>query len=242
MYSDSRSSDELFWSGLPSTDFLYDANRGLGWINVGTGPDPDESDDVVKFGHASEAYKLPVNPTQKANPEESIDATIYTVVSRKRETSTFFLSVPLGHESFSPPEVFARAGAKGADICAPKIIGPASLGGELKEGGEPLEMTLEYNCQRPGVTPINVKIPLGTNYLKSVNFRVIKVCRNFEAKVEWYWTASRIMLLGTLVIGFFIGVFAYRTLKNSKDEPQHELLPTHAPLDDDLDVLDSDSD
>jgi hypothetical protein len=236
LYSDSRSSSELLWSGLPSTDFLYNPDRGLGWINVGTGLTSQESDDVVSFGQAMEQYGLAVGVG-----DDSIDDTIYTVVSRKRDVSSFYLSVPLGHEVFSPPEVYARAGSKGADICSPKVLGPASTGGELKEGDTPIEMQIEYNCLRPGVTPITVKIPLGTNFLQSVNFRVIKVCRNYEPKVEWYWTASRIMLLGTLVVGFFIGLFAYQTLKNQKEQPVHQSVPTQIPIDD-FDVVDSDSD
>lgn len=240
MYSESRASDEFLWSELPSTDFLYDLDRGLGWINVGTGPNVDDSDDVVSFGQALESYALIPGAIDANGEGDEIENTVYTVVSRQKETSKFYLSVPLGHETFAPPEVYARQGSKGADICAPSILGAASVGGDLTAETDAIELEIEYNCVRPGVTPISVKIPLGTNYLRSVNFRVIKVCRNFKPKVEWYWTASRIMFLGTMVVGFFLGIFAYRTLKNTK-ERTHQLLPTKAIIDD-LDDLDSDSD
>lgn len=242
MYSESRASDEFLWSELPSTDFLYDEDRGLGWINVGTGPGTDDSDDVVSFGQALDSYALvPGAVGEVGGDDDSIDGTVYTVVSRLKETSIFYLSVPLGHEVFAPPEVFARQGSKGAVICDPKLLGDGAKGGELTADRPSVALELQYNCLRPGVTPISIKIPLGSNYLRSINFRVIKVCRDFTPRVEWYWTASRIMFFGTMIIGFFLGIFAYRTLKESKEHPTHQRVPTTVPLDD-LDSLDSDSD
>jgi hypothetical protein len=76
---------------------------------------------------------------------------------------------------------------------------------------------VEFQCKKgqPGVARVIVSFPLvPANF---VSFRILKVCGNFSPKIEWYWTASRIMILGTTMLILVGALCLYRTLKGNKN-------------------------
>jgi hypothetical protein len=212
-YSDWESTDEFSWDPYVDSDELYNENGPLGWINIGTGVLGEESNDVVKKSVAAPDYSL----SKYANGgEEDLEKSVYTVISRNKNSMVFYLSVPEGYQEFFVPSVTAKVGPKGADICSPIISGPAAYGGNLT-AFKPVAMTLDFNCNRPGATPVQVTIPLVPSFRGQVSFRVIKVCKTPTPTVEWYWTASRIMITGAMVVFAGVGFGAYRYLQSNKD-------------------------
>jgi hypothetical protein len=244
-YTDWSSTDEFSWNPYVDSELLYSNNAPLGYLNVGTGLEDDDVNDVVIYGHALEAYALPL--INKEDDEDGIDGVVYTVISRAIDQMTFYLNVPFGYQPFYVPDVVAKVGSKGADICTPKLSGEAAYGGNLTEGDR-MELTVDFNCVRPGVTPVIFSIPLIPSWRGTISYRVIKVCRDYEPVVEWYWTASRIMITGAMIVGAVAAFVGYRYLQNdqgysrlSTNQNSINSASTKVVMDD-FDVVDSDSD
>jgi hypothetical protein len=241
-YTDWETTDEFSWNPYVDTGLLYSDHAPLGWLNVGTFQEPPFNADVVIYGHALEAYALPL--VEKEGDEDGIEDITYTVISRAVDSLTFYLSVPFGYQPFFTPSVTAKVGAKGADICTPQLSGTAAFGGNLTAGLLGMSaLTVDFNCQRPGVTPVVVTIPLIPSWRGQVSFRVIKVCRDYEPTVEWYWTASRIMISGALFVAAIAALVGYRYLSNDTGYSRVAANKPSTKIQmDDFDVVDSDSD
>jgi len=252
-YSDWDDSDENNWNPYVDTQSLYSENAPTGFINVGTGTSLDESHDVVDHGRALDEYAMPLS----SNPDtDGLENVVYTVISRAKDSVTVYLSVPRGYQAFFVPSVKAKQGSKGADICTPTLSGAGAYGGNLTSGADSMPLTIDFNCQRPGITPVTVNIPYDPSWRGSASFRMIKVCKSFEATVEWYWTASRIMTLGAVVLLAVASFVGYRYLKDAPESSGYARVnqaegkttttllpgPTAKNAVDDFDVVDSDSD
>jgi hypothetical protein len=212
--------------------------------------DVDSYNDVVNGGVATEKFAL--RPSTATDDEDILKST-YTVVGRTVDTTTFYISVPRQYQEFDSPSVTAMKGPQGAKIAAPTVGGDAVMGGNIT-GDTFVRMELEYNCIRSGVTRILVNIPLLPVHYGYVSFRVMKVCGDFKTRVEWYWTAPRIMTLGVSILivagavylyfksSLFSGKEGYTALANQEANATNH--STSVPIDnfeDDLDI-DSESD
>mmetsp|Transcript_4098 Transcript_4098/g.6338 ORF Transcript_4098/g.6338 Transcript_4098/m.6338 type:complete len:212 (+) Transcript_4098:696-1331(+) len=157
----------------------------------------------------------------------------YTVIRASANSTTFFLSLPPNSvpsdipdkfQLFGTPHARALKGPSGKVIAAPQLEGDASWGGQL-ESGQRLEMTVQYHCMHPGVTPVLVVIPLKPLDRGSISFRLVKVCgtsKQWESvksvKSEFYWTAGRLIVVGIVGVLFLTGFIVKRCYCPSKSQ------------------------
>merc|ERR1712216_173291 len=96
-------------------------------------------------------------------------------------------------------------------ICAPRVSGDMRKGGDL-EVGEPMSMTVRYNCATGGSTVITVRVPLDDQTLEAVTWSFRKnngpsAAIQQAIDSDGDWTAGEVMWL--LVFILAVALLAY---------------------------------
>jgi hypothetical protein len=170
------------------------------------------SHDVVSLGQATPAYALP--SVQTSDHRHS------AVVRGQTTRSTFWLNVPARHQRFERPVVFALPDADGNTICAPTLSGTAvtaqrSIGVGSSTSADvlpdaPMDLTIDFNCIRPGVSPVLISVPLVPS--SAVSFRVVKVCDHPPRPAPGWWErfTDNGLFLALAVVAAFVACFSLR--------------------------------
>lgn len=179
--------DELrFMPDLEETS-EKDGEVAIGYVDIGTA---SGLNDVASSGVADPSYSLPLP-----------DSDVQTVtIGRGENLATYYIHVPEGFQEIGTPVVRTLRGSDGQDIVLPKLTGTAMEGGELRADEESATLTVDFNCQSPGVTPVLISVPLRPPNLGSVSFRVVKICGGFDKKESFAFTANTVLGLLALIV------------------------------------------
>jgi len=179
--------DEVRWNPDLEQTSQREGEVAIGFVDIGTS---SNLADVASGGVANPEYSLP-----------SDDSTaVSTTIERTANLATYYIYVPHGFQEIGPPVVRALRGTDGQDIILPKLSGTAMAGGELRDDEPPATLTVEFNCQIPGITPLMVSVPLIPPNLGSVSFRLVKRCGGFDKKESFAFTAGNVLALLAVIV------------------------------------------